>query len=58
MEFREWLDAVAAGTSTGPTSWDGYAATVVAGSALEALRTGNRVPVTLRERPDFYDKIS
>ena len=58
VEFREWLDAVAAGTSTGPTSWDGYAATVVAGSALEALRTGNRVPVTLRERPDFYDKIS
>ena len=28
-EFQEWIDAVAAGDSTGPSSWDGYAATVV-----------------------------
>ena len=29
IEFQEWIDAVAAGRSTGPSSWDGYAATVV-----------------------------
>jgi myo-inositol 2-dehydrogenase/D-chiro-inositol 1-dehydrogenase len=57
IEFQEWLDAVAAGTSTGPTAWDGYAAAVVADSCLEALRTGNRTTVSLRERPDFYSKV-
>ena len=40
----------------GPSSWDGYAATVVAESCLEALRTGSRTSVSLRERPDFYAK--
>jgi myo-inositol 2-dehydrogenase / D-chiro-inositol 1-dehydrogenase len=55
-EFQDWLKAVAAGTSTGPGSWDGYAATVVAESCLEALRTGSRASVRMRERPDFYAK--
>jgi myo-inositol 2-dehydrogenase/D-chiro-inositol 1-dehydrogenase len=57
VEFQEWLDAVAAGTSTGPTAWDGYAAAVVGDSCLEALRSGNRTTVSLRERPDFYSKV-
>jgi len=56
VELQEWLDAVAAGTSTGPSAWDGYAATVAADSCLEALQTGNRAAVSLRERPDFYTK--
>src|SRR5436190_936131 len=55
-EFQDWLKAVAAGTSTGPGSWDGYAATVVAESCLEALRTGSHTSVRMRERPDFYAK--
>jgi myo-inositol 2-dehydrogenase / D-chiro-inositol 1-dehydrogenase len=53
-ELQEWLNAVAAGTSTGPSSWDGYAAAAVTDSCLEALRTGQRTPVSLPERPDFY----
>jgi len=55
-EFQDWLRAVAAGTSTGPSAWDGYAAAAVTGSCLEALRTGNRTTVSLRERPSFYAK--
>ena len=35
-EFQEWINAVAAGTSTGPSSWDGYAATVVTDAGSEA----------------------
>ena len=54
LEFREWLAAAAQGTATGPSAWDGYAATAVCDSALEALRTGTRQKVTLRERPSFY----
>jgi myo-inositol 2-dehydrogenase/D-chiro-inositol 1-dehydrogenase len=55
-ELQEWLDAVAAGTSTGPTSWDGFAAAVVTDAALEALHTGQRTTVSLPERPEFYAK--
>jgi len=54
-ELQDWLDAVAAGTSTGPSSWDGYAAAVVVDGCLEALRTGRRTPVSLAGRPGFYD---
>jgi myo-inositol 2-dehydrogenase/D-chiro-inositol 1-dehydrogenase len=54
-EFREWLDTVAAGASpTGPSCWDGYAATVVCDAGLAALRSGGREPVVLRDRPDLY----
>ena len=55
-ELQDWLTAVAAGTSTGPTAWDGFAAAAVTDSALEALRTGQRTAVTMPERPDFYAK--
>jgi myo-inositol 2-dehydrogenase/D-chiro-inositol 1-dehydrogenase len=55
-ELQAWLNAVTAGTFTGPSSWDGYAAAAVTDSALRALRTGQRVTVPLPERPDFYAK--
>lgn len=56
-EFTDWLRAVAAGTTTGPGSWDGYAAALVTDHCLEALSTGSRVAVTMPERPDFYAKV-
>jgi myo-inositol 2-dehydrogenase / D-chiro-inositol 1-dehydrogenase len=55
-ELRDWLAAVTAGGTTGPSSWDGYAATAVADACLASLRTGERVPVTLGDRPDLYGK--
>jgi myo-inositol 2-dehydrogenase/D-chiro-inositol 1-dehydrogenase len=54
VEFQEWIDAVAAGQSTGPSSWDGYAATVVCDAATEAYRTGGPATVSMREKPDLY----
>jgi myo-inositol 2-dehydrogenase / D-chiro-inositol 1-dehydrogenase len=54
IEFQEWIDAVSAGRSTGPSSWDGYAATAVCDAALEALNSGNRATVSLRDKPDLY----
>ena len=54
-EFRAWLDAIEAGTEpTGPTAWDGYAATAACLAGLDALRTGARTAVHLRQRPDLY----
>ncbi len=35
---------------------DGYAAAVVSDAAVEALRTGTKVAVTLRDKPDLYAK--
>jgi myo-inositol 2-dehydrogenase/D-chiro-inositol 1-dehydrogenase len=54
VEFQEWIDAVTAGRSTGPSSWDGYAATVVCDAGLQALESGDRVEVSLRDQPDLY----
>ena len=54
VELQEWLDAVTAGRSTGPSAWDGYAATVVCDAGVEALNSGRRAEVSLREQPDLY----
>ncbi len=54
IEFREWIDAVTAGALTGPSAWDGYAATACTDAGLAALHSGDREPVTLPDRPDLY----
>ena len=54
LEFEAWLAAAAQGTATGPSAWDGYAATAASDAALEALRTGARQTVSMRERPGLY----
>jgi myo-inositol 2-dehydrogenase/D-chiro-inositol 1-dehydrogenase len=54
VEFQEWLAAAAKGTGSGPSCWDGYAATAVGDAGLAALRTGVRQEVKLRERPALY----
>jgi myo-inositol 2-dehydrogenase/D-chiro-inositol 1-dehydrogenase len=53
-EVQEWVDSVAAGAVTGPSSWDGYAAAVASDSCLEAQASGRRVPVTLKDKPALY----
>jgi myo-inositol 2-dehydrogenase/D-chiro-inositol 1-dehydrogenase len=57
-ELQEWINSVSAGTSTGPSSWDGYAATVVCDAAVEAYRSGDRSEVSLRDQPDLYQATS
>jgi myo-inositol 2-dehydrogenase/D-chiro-inositol 1-dehydrogenase len=54
VELQEWIDAASAGRSTGPSAWDGYAATVVCDAGLAATQSGERVEVSLREQPDMY----
>ena len=53
-EIQEWVDSAAAGRATGPSAWDGYAAAVITDAGVEALRTGEVVPVALQDRPPFY----
>ncbi|WP_351227196.1 Gfo/Idh/MocA family oxidoreductase [Streptomyces sp. NPDC002133] len=53
-EIQAWVDSVTAGTATGPSAWDGYAATAVASATVEAQRTGAVVRVEMVEKPSFY----
>jgi len=53
-EIQEWIDAVAAGRHTGPTSWDGYAAASVCDAGVKALTDDGVVKVSMIERPAFY----
>ena len=55
VELQEWINAVAAGEgATGPSSWDGYAAQVVSETGVAALHSGERVDVTLIDKPAIY----
>jgi myo-inositol 2-dehydrogenase/D-chiro-inositol 1-dehydrogenase len=55
VEIQEWVDSLAdGGTPVGPTAWDGYAAAVVSDAGVAALRTGERVAVSLAPRPALY----
>jgi myo-inositol 2-dehydrogenase / D-chiro-inositol 1-dehydrogenase len=59
VELQEWVDAVTSGAPLlGPSAWDGYAAQAVADAGVEALHSGRRVEVPLRDKPDFYDKAA
>jgi myo-inositol 2-dehydrogenase/D-chiro-inositol 1-dehydrogenase len=51
QEFRDWIVAAAAGGAAGPSTWDGYAATLVADAALRAVDSGCLEPIAMREKP-------
>ncbi|SOD90269.1 Gfo/Idh/MocA family protein [Streptomyces sp. Ag109_G2-15] len=57
-EVQAWVDATRRGEVTGPSVWDGYAASVVAEAGVRALETGGRVTVGLAPRPDLYAGVS
>lgn len=54
IEMQEWVDAVVAGTSTGPSAWEGYVATAGAEAAVASLSSGALEPVDVIERPALY----
>ncbi len=54
VELQEWLDACAKGEVRGPSSWDGYAATVATDAGLVALNSGNWAKITMRDKPSIY----
>lgn len=56
QEFREWIIAAGEGTATGPSSWDGYAATLVADAALRAVDSGQMEPVRMIKKPELYSQ--
>ena len=55
VELQEWVDNCARGTVSGPSSWDGYAATVVTDAGLAAAKSAGWAPVKLRDKPALYE---
>ncbi|MET8979658.1 Gfo/Idh/MocA family oxidoreductase [Streptomyces sp. NPDC004539] len=53
-EVQAWVDATRQGRVTGPSVWDGYAASAVAEAGVRSLRGAGRVGVELAGRPDLY----
>ena len=54
IELQAWIDAIAGGGAAGASAWDGYAATAIATTCLDALRTGEPADVHLETRPALY----
>ncbi|MFS3930417.1 Gfo/Idh/MocA family protein [Priestia flexa] len=55
-ELQDWINSTVKGEVNGPMAWDGYAAAVTSDACLEAKKSGAIVPISLEERPDFYNK--
>ncbi|MCW7942792.1 inositol 2-dehydrogenase [Streptomyces hygroscopicus] len=53
-EVQAWADATRQGRVTGPSAWDGYAASAVAEAGVRAQLSGGRETVDLAPRPDLY----
>jgi myo-inositol 2-dehydrogenase/D-chiro-inositol 1-dehydrogenase len=54
QEFREWIVAAAGGGAAGPSTWDGYVATLVADAALRAVESGRFEPIAMVTKPALY----
>lgn len=50
-ELQRFVDAARTGGIDGPGAWDGYAAAAVCEAGVAAVRTGERVEVSLQPRP-------
>lgn len=58
-ELQDFMDSIKkTGEPNGPTSWDGYIAAVTADAAIKAQDSGEKETISLKEKPDFYNKVS
>lgn len=55
VELQAFINDATAGKLTGPSAWDGYAASVAADACLKAQESGAIEPVELPQRPAFYN---
>jgi len=54
VELQAFINDATAGKLTGPSAWDGYAASVAADACLKAQESGAIEAVELPQRPCFY----
>jgi myo-inositol 2-dehydrogenase/D-chiro-inositol 1-dehydrogenase len=58
QELREWIVAAQRGGATGPSTWDGYAATLTADAALRAVASGRLEAVRMQDRSSIYEQAA
>ncbi|WP_250852676.1 hypothetical protein [Streptomyces rhizosphaericus] len=58
--YRQLKEVLASGAEpTGPSSWDGYAATVITDAAVQSLESGGQIiTVAIKPRPACYGATS
>jgi myo-inositol 2-dehydrogenase/D-chiro-inositol 1-dehydrogenase len=56
LQACAWIEAIQTGRPTGSSAWDGYAASVTAYTALDALKSRQRTSIHLEARPALYDQ--
>ncbi|MBC1372332.1 Gfo/Idh/MocA family oxidoreductase [Listeria booriae] len=57
IEIQDFIDSIRkTGEPQGPTSWDGYIASVTAAACVKAQESGVTEAIELDERPTFYEE--
>ena len=54
LEVQSWVNAAKRGEIGGPSSWDGYAAAACCEAGVAAQKSGEKIAVSLRSKPDMY----
>ena len=54
IEIQRWVDAARRGAVDGPTAWDGYATAACCEAGVAAQKSGEKVAVSLKNRPTIY----
>jgi myo-inositol 2-dehydrogenase/D-chiro-inositol 1-dehydrogenase len=55
-ELQAWIHGLTKGESVGPSAWEGYASTRVVEVGVEAVRTGERMPIDYISKPVLYGR--
>ena len=55
VELQAFINDIKAGQLTGPSAWDGFAASVAADACIKAQNSGAIEPVEMPPRPAFYN---
>lgn len=54
VQMQSWARSVELGEASGPSAWDGYAATLVAESGVLSMKSETRRDIVYPARPDLY----
>ncbi|MBD8555145.1 Gfo/Idh/MocA family oxidoreductase [Rhizobium sp. CFBP 8762] len=56
VELADFIQAASRGTAAGPSSWDGYVASITSDACVEAQeKAGQIIDIALPERPSLYN---
>jgi myo-inositol 2-dehydrogenase/D-chiro-inositol 1-dehydrogenase len=55
VELQEFIEDAVSGSLRGPNAWDGFSAAVASDACILAQQSGEIVPVSMPDKPDFYN---